>query len=65
MSELVVDAEGGHVLHACMKLQEALLPACRRVFLWKPRQVRALTGREVEAQLGKTVGGDRRMRSVH
>lgn len=30
--------------------------ACRRVFPWKPKQVRALTGRGVEAQLAETKG---------
>lgn len=31
--------------------------ACRRAFPWKPQQVRALTGRGVEAQLAETKGG--------
>lgn len=45
--------------------------ACRRAFPWKPQQVRALTGRGVEAQLAETRGvvvvvggGDRGMRSM-
>lgn len=55
--ELQVDTEGGHVLHAHVKpeafrshWQETLLLARRRVFPWKPKQVRALTGRRVEAR---------------
>lgn len=72
LSELEVDTEGGHVLHVFMKpeascspRQETLLLAYWRVFPWKPKQVRALTGRGVEAQLAKTGGGDTRMRSTH
>lgn len=42
--------------------------ACRRVFPWKPKQVRALTGRRVRSagkDRGWVGGGDWRMRSAH
>lgn len=45
--------------------QETLSLARGRVFLWKPKQVKALTGSGEETQLAKTGGGDRRMRSMH